>query len=534
MHPLLRPAVLILSGILAAGPLAGQDRQARDSTTGVIRVIRVQRTNIFADSEATYFMPRFANRFHVTTQAVVVERELLFRVGQPLDSATIAETGRNLRRLGVFRLVAIDTVHSDTGVLVDIRTQDGWSTKPEFSFRSTGGQVAWRVALVEENLFGTASHFVASYQKDPDRNSFLLGLRQPRLFANSIGLDARFEDRSDGRLIGGSLYQPFTSLEDRHGWGVSVDTRDERILQYFDGEPFPSDTLQRQFDAAVATYGWALRSSARGYQRFGLTGRVYNDTYVQPDTSFGPRLAQGAVGGAFEWRHARYILVRGFRATREEDVDLSTTVRLGVSVTPKLFGWDQNGIVPSLNARIGGVLKHGAFGYIDLNAHGRLTSAGLDSGAVQAGATVVYSPMRHHALIAHTWMGWLANPRPGGEFDLGLGLGPRAFRLHAFTGDRGVFSTGEYRVVVAQDWLKVLDLAVAGFADYGGAWYHGSTKRTGWDAGVGIRLGPSRSTDLSLSRIDLAWRGPSGEDPGGWVVVIGRGLVFSTAGILSR
>ena len=93
MHPLLRPAVLILSGILAAAPLAGQDGQARDSTTGVIRVIRVQRTNIFADSEATYFMPRFANRFHVTTQAVVVERELLFRVGQPLDSATIAETG---------------------------------------------------------------------------------------------------------------------------------------------------------------------------------------------------------------------------------------------------------------------------------------------------------------------------------------------------------------------------------------------------------------------------------------------------------
>ena len=534
MHPLCRWPILFLSGVLAATPLLAQDGPARDSAGGVIRAIRVHRANIFADSEATFFLPRLVNRFHVTTQAVVVERELLFRVGQPLDSATIAETGRNLRRLGVFRVVAIDTAHTDTGVLVDVRTQDGWSTKPEFAFRSTGGQVAWRVALVEENLFGTATHLVASYQEDPDRSAFLLGLRQPRLFANSIGLDARFEDRSDGTVIGGALYQPFTSLEDRHGWSASVDTRDERILRYYDGETFPSDTLQRQFDAAVATYGWALRSSARGYQRIGFTGRVYNDTYVQPDTSFGPRLAQGTLGGAFEWRHARYIVARGFRATREEDVDLSTTVRLGVSVTPKLFGWDQNGLVPSLNARIGGVLKRSAFGYIDLNAHGRLTSAGLDSGAVQAGATVVYSPARRHALIGHAWMGWLANPRPGGEFDLGLGLGPRAFRLHAFTGDRGVFSTGEYRVVVAQDWLKVLDLAVAGFADYGGACYHGSPKRTGWDAGVGIRLGPSRSTDLSLSRIDLAWRAPNDVDPGGWVVAIGRGLVFSTAGILSR
>lgn len=525
--------VLLLSGTLLAGHAAAQGVAARDSS-GVIRAVRVHRTNIFSDSEATFFLPKLANRFHVTTLANVVERELLFRPGQWLDSAAVAETGRNLRRLGIFRLVRIDTTHTDSGVVVDVRTQDGWSSKPEFAFRSTGGQVAWRASLVEENLLGTASHFIAGYQQDPDRSSFTLGFQQSRLFRNSVGLDLRLEDRSDGTIVGGAVYQPFTSLEDPHAWSLGADTRDERVLRYFAGAELPGDTLQRQFDMAVATYGIALRSSVRGYQRIGLSGRIYNDRYSRPDTAFGPRLAQGAVGASWEWTHARYLVVRGFRATREEDVDLSTTVRVGVAVTPSFFGWDRMGYVPSISARIGGELKGGAFGYLDLNAHGRFTSAGLDSGMVQAAGTAFYSPAKRHGIVVHAWGGWLANPRPGGEFDLGLGQGPRAYRIHAFTGDRGVLTTGEYRVVIGEDWLKVLDIALAGFVDYGGAWYHGSPRRNGWDAGIGVRLGPSRSTDLSLSRIDLAWRGANDVDPGGWVISIGRGFVFSTAGVLGR
>jgi len=91
-----------------------------------------------------------------------------------------------------------------------------------------------------------------------------------------------------------------------------------------------------------------------------------------------------------------------------------------------------------------------------------ITSAGLDSGAVQVGATALYGPAERHSFVAHAWAGWLDHPRPGGEFDLGLGVGPRGFRLHAFSGDRGVFSTVEYRYLFATDWLKVMDLGIAG------------------------------------------------------------------------
>lgn len=137
-------------------------------------------------------------------------------------------------------------------------------------------------------------------------------------------------------------------------------------------------------------------------------------------------------------------------------------------------------------------------------------------------------------MIAHGWMGWLHNPRPGGEFDLGLGVGPRGYRLHSFTGDRGMFATAEYRYMAAENFLNLADMGIAGFVDYGGAWYAGEPRRLGWDFGVGLRIGTSRSTDLLLNRFDLVRRVGNEQEPSGWVIVIGKGLVFSSRGILNQ
>lgn len=500
----------------------------------MVRAIQLRRLNIFADSEATTILPRLANRFHLRTRAEVVQRELLFRAGERYDSAAVAETARNLRRLGVFRLVRIDSATTDAGLVVRVTTQDGWSSKPEFGFRSAGGQVAWRATLVEENLLGTASSLLLGYTKDPDRSAFVVGLRQPRLIANSVGLAFQYDDRSDGNLLYAGLQRPFLSLADHYGWNASVESRDERILRYFDGARLPGDTLQRTFAAVGAGVGIAMRSSQGSYHRIGIGGRIWEDEFRRRDSVFGARRATASVGGWWEFRHARYAVVRGFTTSRDEDMDLSSTVRLGLSATPRWLGWDELGMVPSVSARIGGVVARRWFGYVDLNAHGRFTAAGLDTGVVQVGATMLYSPKARHSILAHGWGGWLEGPRPGGEFDLGLGAGPRGFQLHAFTGDRALYGTAEYRYMFADDVLGVMDLGLAGFADYGGAWYAGTPRRTGWDYGAGLRLGVSRSTDEAMTRIDLVRRVRGPTDPGGWLVVIGRGLTFSRLGILNR
>jgi hypothetical protein len=167
------------------------------------------------------------------------------------------------------------------------------------------------------------------------------------------------------------------------------------------------------------------------------------------------------------------------------------------------------------------------FTYVDALANGLFSGAGLDSGSVQLGGTVVLQPAPRHVAVLHVEGGWLKNPVPGEEFDLGLGSGPRAFGSHAFTGDRSFFGTAEYRYTIVDDLWGLLGLGVAGFVDHGGAWYSGSPRRVGWDAGVGLRLGASRSTDTPALRFDLARRFANDVEPAGWVLTVGKGFAFT-------
>jgi hypothetical protein len=220
-------------------------------------------------------------------------------------------------------------------------------------------------------------------------------------------------------------------------------------------------------------------------------------------------------------------VARGYAGfAREEDVDLGTTVRVGLQLAPKVFGYERNGLGPEVSGRVGARIPSG-FAYIDAVANGLYTGAGLDSGAVQLAGTVVLQAGARHVGVLHVEGGWLKDPVPGEEFDLGLGSGPRAFGSHAFTGNRSVFATAEYRYTVVDDLWGMVGLGLAGFVDHGGAWYAGSRRRLGWDAGVGLRVGASRSSDTPALRFDLARRFANDVEGAGWVVTVGKGFAFT-------
>jgi hypothetical protein len=505
----------------AAPPAASSD---------TLRAVELDRRDIFDPSERGW-LARVANALHVETRAATIRRELLFRPGEPYDSARVAESERNLRALAVFRRVRIDTVRTDSGLVARVLTKDGWSTKADWRFRSTGGEVAYTIGLVEDNLLGTASSASVRYRKNPDRSSVTLGFRRPRLFAGTVGIGLIYDDRSDGRLSAAVLEQPFYALTSRRGFRLEGEDRDERVLQFFNGASEARDTLTHRFSLARGTYAWAVRASSEGFLRVGVQAQARREDFLpEASTAPFPKTVTGAAGAFATWNRARFLVTRGYAGfAREEDVDLGLTVRLGMMVAPKAFGYDRDGLGPMLAARAGGRLP-GGFGYLEALANGLYDSAGLDSGSVQFAATAVLQPAPHHVGVLHVDGGWLKDPVPGAEFDLGLGVGPRAFQSHAFTGDRSFFTTAEYRLTVVDDFLGQLGLGVAGFADYGGAWYSGDPRRTGWDTGIGLRVGATRSTDTDALRFDLAWRFANDAQGAGWVFTIGKGFVFSPLG----
>jgi hypothetical protein len=495
-----------------------------------LRAVELDRRDIFDPSERGW-VARLGNALHIQTRARTIRRELLFEPGEPFDSARTAESERNLRALGIFRRVRIDTVRTDSGLVARVLTKDGWSTTADWRFRSAGGQVAFTLGLVEANLLGTATSAAVRYRKNPDRSSVTLAFRRPRIFSSSVGLGLVFEDRSDGRIAGVILEQPFYALTSPFGFRLEGEDRDERILRFFEGAEEPRDTLSHRFTLVRGSAAWALRASQEGFTRLGLQAQVRREDFLaQGDTTAEPKTITGAAGPYVTWNHAHFLVTEGFAGfTREEDVDLGTTVRVSALVAPRAFGYERDGIAPQVAARVGLHLPSG-FGYLEALAGGLYDTAGLDSGSVQLAATAVLHPGARQVAILHGDVGWLENPLPGFEFDLGLGVGPRAFRSHAFTGDRSFFTTAEYRLTVLDDFLGMIGLGLAGFADYGGAWYAGSPRRTGWDAGVGLRLGASRSTDTEALRFDLARRFGNDAEASGWVLTVGKGFVFSPLG----
>ena len=273
---------------------------------------------------------------------------------------------------------------------------------------------------------------------------------------------------------------------------------------------------------------WALSRQAEGYLRAGVAGQIRRDDYQPAELDGDPSTTvTGTVGPFAEVSWVRYEETEGFVTfSRTEDIRLSTTLRLGAYVAPEAWGYERTGIGPVAGLRTGAVFR-GGFLIFDAIAHGLYTSAGLDSGSVLLSGTLAWRSDTNSLLTLHADGGWLKDPAPGQEFDIGLRNGPRAFGIHSFTGDQAFFTTAEYRRLVLPRVAGLFAVGLAGFVDYGGAWWREDPRRTGTDAGVGLRLGFVRSPIGGLARFDLAWRFANDAKADGLVLAIGKGFTFS-------
>jgi hypothetical protein len=523
--PLFRTLISCLLGAAFGGRVQAQ--QVTDTTLR-LRNVMIVRHDVYDSSEARGWSFRLINKLHVRTQQRVVERELLLHAGDALDSARAAETGRNLRRLRVFREVIIDT-STDKSTL-RITTRDGWTTRPYATFRSSGRQKLFSLGVLETNFLGLAATLDARYVKDPDRSQLRLAVGAPRIIRNRINIGVFVNRLSDGSSAGGAIEQPFFSLSSRNSARLSFVTLDGRVLRFRDGNARrPVDSLDRKFSLGALTVSHALRASPLGYVRLGVDAQVRRDDFT-PRRSVPIPISStvtGAVSGYLDISRAKYLLTRNYRSLGpQEDVDLSTTVRLGLAVAPRAFGYQRNGIGPELFAQTGVRMRNG-FAVVIGRMSGLASGGAIDSGTATLSGTIALQPSARQMLVLFNNFGWIRNPYPGAEFDIGLARGPRAFPLHAFTGDRQRFSLVEYRYTVLPRVLKSFAVGVAAFAENGGAWYSGSPRRSGSDVGIGLRSSPLRSADnIGASRFDLAYRLKTDRDPAGWTFVIGTGFTF--------
>ena len=517
-------------GLVWAGACQGQGAAVAPRALPVVDTVRIERADVYTGAEArALWYARVANRLHRVTRERVVRRELLLGRGEPMDSARAAETARNLRRLGLFTEVFVDTVRRDDGALaLDVRTHDGWTTRPAASVRAVGGQTLVSAALIETNALGLGGTLDLRFIDDPDRSTMRAELLLPRIVRDRITLGASATRFSDGHGGYALAERPWFSLATRGAWRALGTLVDGRVLRFREGTLVAVDSLTRRQALLTFEGGRALRASPRGYLRVGATAQWRQEDFVPLGAPIASFTTTAALTPWVEALRARFVVVRNYRLLGpQEDVDLSTAVRAGVALAPAAFGYARSGVGPLVVARTGRRFGAHAFGVATLRASGLASGGTADSGTVSMNATVVWQPDASQTLVLHGNGAWARDPWPGAEFDLGLTRGPRAFPLHAFTGDRQRFAMAEYRWTIPYAFARTGVVAVAAFAESGGAWFAGDRPRWGHDVGAGVRLGSTRTpSGFGALRLDLAYRFANDRLPAATVFVIGSGFPF--------
>jgi hypothetical protein len=502
-----------------------------DSVSPIVDSVAVITENVFSPEEVENTgIFRLANSLRFKTRPSVVEREVLLRKGQPYDSALTEETERNLRRLALFREVEVDTLRVDGRLVAQVHSRDAWSTQPilQLGFASDG-TVTGRIGLTEANLMGTGNLAHIAYRKDVDRDGLELATELRRLAGTQINLGGTYFDLSDGNTGTWFFGDPWRSFVDTHSVVYGGDAASRQEIQYRVESSTVRDTTRywRKSQGHRLFGGVAANASPAYYTRFGLVADVRNLTYVPvQDTAMAvPDTIRGFIGLWGEYRRSEFLVTRFMSGFGEEDINLSATVALGLNVAPQVFGYESFSLGPTMFMQAGGRIGEG-FVHGSLRANGLFNAAGLDSGRVVLAVTVGRKPGRLHSTVLHARAGLMENPPPGGEFDLGFAYPPRSWEPHSFVGTRTLWGTLEHRWFAFPRLFNLFGLGLAGFLDYGGAWYADQAPRWGGAAGFGLRTGSSRASGSETGRIDIGYRFGSDVSGSRWVLSFGVGWVF--------
>ena len=536
------PLLLVLA-LVPVLPAAGAGEPDADLRVGEI-TLRV--TDIYGQEElesaagVLRFVRRAMNGVHTGTRHHVIRRELLFRTGTPLMMDQLRETERNLRGLGYLTnvsIVPVDTL-ADGTVPLEVRVQETWSLSTHFSYSRSSNGDRWSVSGADENFLGYGVKLGLGLGEDEDRSFRRLSFANRRLLGTDFFLHASYDDLSDGHVKSLTLSRPF--YNDDETWAVEAQVWDRSFKPRFylsQGGPVGDGSDVRLFASLpLRDEGWSCSVSRRispaGHGRVWRLGagliardRAY-DLPVLVELSDGRtvprellvddacpaicretgRLVQPVLvleSRGRNWTAERFVLRYG--AT--EDLYLDPWLRLVTGPSLVGLGSDRERFLLEGSVRDWSRLGPGLL-YTEVTAKGRLGSP------------------RNRYMALDAAAGWLMHPGPNevsrlvveaargsdlegtDAFVLGLTRGMRTVEYDGMAGDRLVRWNAEHAYILPRELLGFYRLGLAAFVAGGAAWWHDEARgfeSVRHEAGIGLRLGPTRSARTEPARLDLTW-----------------------------
>lgn len=519
--------LLLASGAALPGPndesksdLA--DGKALEAQGAVIGRILLDRQNVFdaSNPEEDKWLYRLANRWHILTRESVIRQQLLFSTGDPYSQRLVDESERLLRGNDYLYDARIEPVRVEDGVVdVKVTTRDLWTLMPGFSLARSGGENRLRLSMSETNLLGRGTRLNFAYSEDVDRDSLRFEYSDNNLGDSWWSLYTRVEDNSDGEVQSLDVRRPFYALDSRWSAGAVL-THDKSETRFFElGEEVAEYRQDRRY---ARVFGGRSSGLENGWVRRWTAGVVYDDRlFFEPEMPELPvllpedrRLLYPYVG--FELLEDRYDT-----SSNRDQIDRTEDFYMGTRLTGRL-GYASDGLGSDRDAAIYEFSANTAFGSIeDTSLFLGSTLAGRfedgdDANTLWHGNARFYMQQSKKRLFFMTLSAsWGHDLDLDNVLQLGGDNGLRGYPLRYQVGDRRVLFTIEQRYFT--DWYPFRLARVGGalFADVGRTWGDNPAggPSLGWlkDVGIGLRLGPTRSSGRDVIHLDLAF--PLDGDP---------------------
>ena len=460
---------------------------------------------------------KMANRIHRVTRPQVVERMLLFKPGDPISPAAIAESERLLRASRIFYDARVVPVRvGEDAVDFEVQTRDVWSLTGGVGVGRSGGVNTFHVEVEDSNLLGYGKDLQFRYQSNVDRDLGYIRYRDANLLGSRVRLDGEFAQASDGQERRLAIDRPFYSLDTR--WGAGVAAYDVvRIESFYQlGQVRSKYGKEAKFGEIWGGWSRGLREGETTRWRGGWT-YDFNDFYRARRNA--PRPGPIPPDRTLSWIWVEGEWIRdGFEVThdldkieRSEDLNLGAegTFRFGRSFTGLRATYDEWVMTGSLSDGWRWGERHLLLGSATL--WGRVRDGAATDSIVNGTARYFWRDFANGRLLVAAQGAIAHDLDPDRQLLLGGDNGLRGYPLRYQQGDRLALFTLEQRVYRDREYFHLFRFGAAAFFDVGRAWDATGLRRNGdvdgWlrDIGVGLRVSSTRSAGAGMIHFDIAY-----------------------------
>ncbi len=475
-----------------------------------IRKIYLEKRNVFdtTGTDLCKFIAKAGNAIHCMTRDYVIENELLFDRGDPIDDDLIEETERNLRNLGIFSSVIMEL---DTLNNIYITTQDSWTTRLNLVLDIGGREKAIGGGIEEVNFLGTNTSIgFSSVYKSKDQTGWqnYFYVQNDRIFKFGLGASFSYLDDKYLQAKSAGIYKGFISLDDKYAGGIFASkSQGERYIYTHITDFERKKTLLHFSDQDL--YACFARSWRNIDRIFFSTSIALNKAERQDHKIAYDNMGKFLV--AFSSSSEEWIKTSRINSQLIEDLAVGGW---GSAVLGRIFPM-QNALMPAMFYVAGAASRSYLSPDETFYAFGKLQASTCFSEAEPRFTYQEFYGLAFYRFTSELILGGRIRQQTTWNYGfyhrqmmLDNSTGLRGYRISDLVGDNRIVSNIEFR------WLSgiplwIFNLGINAFWDAGTVWRRGiPLVRTQWhhSAGIGIRLYNLMGDKNSGSfRIDFAY-----------------------------